>query len=144
MRKAGALTDGEAATHLFENFDLVREVLPGEARQIAELECKIGQQQVVLDFFSTRLVPGQGDAPADRRTWGHGIYVVIQAMSGPLSQGEFEIEGMCRLAGVSRAGYYRHWQASAPRREPGRRPLRQRQGGELHEDPGRGRRQRLS
>src|ERR1700730_17720680 len=24
---------------------------------------------------------------------------------------------MCRLAGVSRAGYYRHWQASAPRRE---------------------------
>jgi putative transposase len=38
-------------------------------------------------------------------------------MSAPLSQGEFGIEGMCRLAGVSRAGYYRHWQASAPRRE---------------------------
>src|SRR5690606_32520398 len=27
------------------------------------------------------------------------------------------IERMCGLAGVSRAGYYRHWQASAPRRE---------------------------
>ncbi|HLY54860.1 MAG TPA: IS3 family transposase, partial [Stellaceae bacterium] len=27
------------------------------------------------------------------------------------------IERMCRVAGVSRAGYYRHWQASAPRRE---------------------------
>jgi transposase InsO family protein len=26
------------------------------------------------------------------------------------------IERYCRLAGVSRAGYYRHWQASAPRR----------------------------
>jgi len=27
------------------------------------------------------------------------------------------IERCCRLAGVSRAGYYRHWQASAPRQE---------------------------
>lgn len=32
-------------------------------------------------------------------------------------QGEIGIEQMCRLAGVSRAGYYRHWQASAPRQE---------------------------
>jgi transposase InsO family protein len=32
-------------------------------------------------------------------------------------QGKPGIEAMCRLAGVSRAGYYRHWQASAPRRE---------------------------
>jgi transposase InsO family protein len=38
-------------------------------------------------------------------------------MSAPLSQGELGIEQMCRLAGVSRAGYYRHWQASAPRQE---------------------------
>ena len=29
----------------------------------------------------------------------------------------FEIERMCALAGVSRAGYYRNWQASAPRQE---------------------------
>ena len=33
------------------------------------------------------------------------------------SQGKQSIERMCRLAGVSRAGYYRHWQASAPRQE---------------------------
>ncbi len=34
------------------------------------------------------------------------------------SQGERDgIERMCRLAGVSRAGYYRHWQASKPRQE---------------------------
>jgi putative transposase len=38
-------------------------------------------------------------------------------MTAPLSQGELGIERMCRLAGVSRAGYYRHWQASAPRQE---------------------------
>jgi hypothetical protein len=35
--------------------------------------------------------------------------------SGEPRQGD--IERMCWLAGVSRAGYYRHWQASAPRRE---------------------------
>jgi putative transposase len=38
-------------------------------------------------------------------------------MMAPQSQGEMGIERMCRLAGVSRAGYYRHWQASAPRQE---------------------------
>ncbi|WP_135087763.1 IS3 family transposase, partial [Sphingomonas parva] len=32
-------------------------------------------------------------------------------------QGARGIERMCRLAGVSRAGYYRHWQASQPARE---------------------------
>jgi putative transposase len=30
-------------------------------------------------------------------------------------QGGLGIEGMCALAGVSRAGYYRQWEASAPR-----------------------------
>jgi putative transposase len=32
-------------------------------------------------------------------------------------QGELTIERMCALAGVSRAGYYRRWAASAPRAE---------------------------
>jgi len=32
-------------------------------------------------------------------------------------QGPIGIERMCGLAGVSRAGYYRHWQSSAPRQE---------------------------
>lgn len=35
-------------------------------------------------------------------------------MDGP---GGYAIERMCRQAGVSRAGYYRHWQAHAPRCE---------------------------
>lgn len=38
-------------------------------------------------------------------------------MTIPLSQGDLTIERMCVLAGVSRAGYYRHWATSAPRAE---------------------------
>ena len=38
-------------------------------------------------------------------------------MTAALPQGELTIERMCALAGVSRAGYYRHWGASAPRQE---------------------------
>ncbi|RJT31490.1 IS3 family transposase [Mesorhizobium waimense] len=37
-------------------------------------------------------------------------------MTTGLSQGEFNIDRMCWLAGVSRASYYRHWLDSAPRR----------------------------
>lgn len=36
-------------------------------------------------------------------------------MSQP--QGDLDVVQMCSLAGVSRAGYYRHWHVSAPRRE---------------------------
>ena len=38
-------------------------------------------------------------------------------MTAPLPQGQRTVERMCALAGVSRAGYYRHWAASAPRAE---------------------------
>ena len=38
-------------------------------------------------------------------------------MTAPQSQGDLTIERMCALTGVSRASYYRHWEASAPRRE---------------------------
>jgi putative transposase len=34
-----------------------------------------------------------------------------------VQQGKLTVDRMCRLAGVSRAGYYRHWAASAPRQE---------------------------
>ena len=36
-------------------------------------------------------------------------------MTGP--QGTGSVERLCRLSDVSRASYYRHWQASAPRQE---------------------------
>jgi transposase InsO family protein len=54
---------------------------------------------------------------AERRAWRDGVYAVIQTMTASTPQGETRIERACRLSGVSRAGYYRHWQASAPRRE---------------------------
>ena len=38
-------------------------------------------------------------------------------MTTPRPQGELTVERMCALAGASRAGYYRPWQASAPREE---------------------------
>ena len=38
-------------------------------------------------------------------------------MTTPLLQGEPTIARLCALAGVSRAGYYRNWAASAPRAE---------------------------
>ena len=41
---------------------------------------------------------------------------MIQALTRQQG-GHDGIERYCRLAGISRAGYYRHWRASAPRRE---------------------------
>jgi transposase InsO family protein len=38
-------------------------------------------------------------------------------MTTPQLQGGLPVERLCALAGVSRAGYYRNWQASAPRQE---------------------------
>jgi putative transposase len=38
-------------------------------------------------------------------------------MTSSRPQGELTVERMCVLARVNRAGYYRRWQASAPRRE---------------------------
>src|SRR6516165_7500317 len=38
-------------------------------------------------------------------------------MTASRSQGEIGIERSCQLAGISRSGYYRHWQRSAPRQE---------------------------
>ena len=38
-------------------------------------------------------------------------------MITPRPQGALTIARMCALAGVSRAGYYRHWNVSAPRQE---------------------------
>jgi putative transposase len=38
-------------------------------------------------------------------------------MTSPRPQGALTVERMCALAGVNRAGYYRHWKTSVPRQE---------------------------
>ena len=38
-------------------------------------------------------------------------------MTTPLPQGQATVKRLCGLSGLSRAGYYRHWRASAPRQE---------------------------
>ena len=53
--------------------------------------------------------------PADGRTWRHGVFTLIHAMTSP--QGPLTIERMCALAEVSRASYYRHWRQTAPQEE---------------------------
>ena len=68
-------------------------------------------------FFSASLAASRGSTPTERRVWGTGVYALIEAMTSPRPQGELTVERMCVLAGVNRAGYYRHWSASAPRQE---------------------------
>jgi hypothetical protein len=68
---------------------------------VKQLERKIGQQQVELDFFQKALLQVG--------------YALITTMMPPRPQGELTVERLCRLAGVSRAGHYRQWAASSPR-----------------------------
>src|SRR6266576_4203002 len=68
-------------------------------------------------FFSASLAASQGNTPAERRAWRDGVYTIIEAMTPPMPQGQITVERMCRLAGISRAGNYRHWAVSATRQE---------------------------
>src|SRR5438128_1479460 len=45
------------------------------------------------------------------------VYAVIAALMSPRPQGDLTVERLCKLAEVSRAGYYRQWAASMPRQE---------------------------
>ena len=114
-RGGGAAATGSTAQERWrcsgESEERASEVAAGDIgapERVAELERKIGQQQIELDFF--RKPCGGSRKHAGRTPYlPDGIYAVIQAMTIPLLQGELTIERMCVLAGVSRAGYYRHW-----------------------------------
>jgi putative transposase len=56
-----------------------------------------------------------GTTAAARHDGRVSIYEEIGAMMR--LQGQGRVERYCRLAGVSRAGFYRHWQAAAPAAE---------------------------
>src|SRR6202790_3767369 len=67
-------------------------------------------------FAGASFAACQGTTPEEGRTWRDSIFAVIRAEIE--QQGDHKgIERMCALARVSRAGYYRHWQASKPRQE---------------------------
>ncbi|RWO32509.1 hypothetical protein [Mesorhizobium sp.] len=81
-----------------------------------ELEQKVGQQQLDLDFFAkpcgiSRKISVGAALLAKRDLQSH------RKMTTGMSHGEFNIDRMCWLAGVSRASYYRHRLDSAPRRD---------------------------
>jgi transposase InsO family protein len=43
--------------------------------------------------------------------------MTVSSLQGEIGPGALGVEQLCWLAAVNRAGYYRHWQVSAPRRE---------------------------
>jgi transposase InsO family protein len=58
---------------------------------------------------------GRGSAPGQYRLWRNGIWEAIREVMP--TQGSLGIEPMCRLATVSRAGYYRFLQQRHPGEE---------------------------
>jgi hypothetical protein len=85
-------------------------------RRIADLERKVGQQQVELDFFS------EPRGRSGRRA-GRAARLAPRRLRGHPSDERAALARRDRdrpdvpTGRVSRAGYYRHWQASVPRRE---------------------------
>jgi hypothetical protein len=69
--------------------------------RLVELERKVGQQTVELDFFKEALRHVKAPPPPNGRAWRQRVFALIQAMTPP--QGVLSIERMCALAGVSRA-----------------------------------------
>jgi transposase-like protein len=80
-----------------------RSELETARRRVAELERKVGQQALEIDFFSRSLAAYRGVTPAQGRAWRDGVFAQIQAMTGP--QGEGSIETLCAAAGVGRARF---------------------------------------
>jgi putative transposase len=88
---------------------------PGGARASADCRARAQDRQAADGprFFSRSLA-------AHRRTGPHvsrdAIYAVIEEMNARETQGAPSIEHLCRLSGVSRAGFYRFGEVRAPKR----------------------------
>nr|WP_246771306.1 helix-turn-helix domain-containing protein [Aestuariivirga sp. YIM B02566] len=78
--------------------------------RIAELERVIGRQQLELDFFSTSLACHGREGHA-RQTRTRLAEVVKEMIA---TNPTHEAGHLCRLAGLSRATYYRHLERTAP------------------------------
>src|SRR5262249_23165199 len=66
-------------------------------------------------FCRTSLASSRGVRPTQERQWRNGIFKVIEQKMQV--QGSLALVEMCQLSGVSRASYYRRWQAEKPNDE---------------------------
>ncbi len=72
-----------------------------------------GGKTLEADFFAGALRLSRGETPEQRQHWCASIYGEIRERA-ERTQGGLSIYAMCTGAGVSRAGFYRHWEAEAP------------------------------
>src|ERR1700727_419024 len=71
------------------------------ADRISELERKIGQQTMEIDFLRKSVAAFQGTSSASRRQWRHRLYEQIQ----DAGEAGAIVNRLRRAAGISRAGY---------------------------------------
>jgi hypothetical protein len=76
---------------------------------LAELERKVGQQQLELHFFGKPCGKSR-PTPADRRAWREAIYAVIEVMTG-MPQGRLTVARLSAKSHLGGAGYHRQFRA---------------------------------
>jgi hypothetical protein len=82
------------------------------ASRLHRLKRVIADKTREADFFQRCLAKNRGSTPEQNQLWRNGIFDQIEEMM-PM-QGGLGIERMCRLAGVSRASFYRSLQERSP------------------------------
>jgi transposase-like protein len=94
-------------------------VFPGNGKQrwsegrIAELERKVGQQALEIDFFEGVLAAHRGAADAAGTDWKSAVYRKVQ--EEVKADRGLTTARMVELGGVSRASFYRYDEDAAPR-----------------------------
>jgi transposase-like protein len=86
-----------------------------EEGRIAELERKVGRQALEIDFLAAMLAACRGTAEAAGVVYPRLVYPYLEkqmSLATPIP-----LQRLCRLAGVSRAGYYR-WLEAPPAVDP--------------------------
>ncbi len=76
------------------------------------VEAGAGGKDAGSGFFQKCLAESRGSSPEQQQRWRDGIYDRIGELMS--LQGKLNIERMCWLAGVSRAGFYRSLEERQP------------------------------
>ena len=77
-------------------------------RRVAELERLVGKQQALIAFFENAL------QQVEAGTVGKAASTRLSGNFANEPGATLTVEEMCREAGVSRAGFYRHWRQREP------------------------------